>query len=220
MQPPVVLQLHQQTLWLSPSRAVFWEEAKALILSDLHLGKTGHFRKSGIAVPQQLYKEDLQRLIALIQYFQPGELIIVGDMFHSHSNKELLWFEKWRSDLRGIAINLVKGNHDILNEKWYADNGIRVYPDFLYRPPFAFIHEGPLTPPEPLPDINYLFSGHLHPGVLLSGAGKQSLRFPCFYFGQSQAILPAFSAFSGLKILPPQPGDKFYAIVENTIVAL
>ena len=30
---------------------MFWEEEKALIVSDLHFGKTGHFRKSGIAVP-------------------------------------------------------------------------------------------------------------------------------------------------------------------------
>jgi len=60
-----------------------------LIISDLHFGKTGHFRKSGIAVPQGVYKEDLQRLVSQIQYFQPSQLIIVGDFFHSQLNKEL-----------------------------------------------------------------------------------------------------------------------------------
>jgi metallophosphoesterase superfamily enzyme len=54
-----------------------------LIVSDLHFGKTGHFRKSGIAVPQSVYKKDLQRLFHQVQYFQPRKLIVVGDLFHS-----------------------------------------------------------------------------------------------------------------------------------------
>ena len=48
------------TFTLSNDRCVFWEEEKMLLLSDLHFGKTGHFRKEGIAVPQDIYKEDLQ----------------------------------------------------------------------------------------------------------------------------------------------------------------
>ncbi len=60
-----------QQFWLTTDRTMYWEEEKALIVSDLHFGKTGHFRKSGIAVPASVYKEDLQRLIVQIQYFQP-----------------------------------------------------------------------------------------------------------------------------------------------------
>ena len=63
MQAPVLHKLHQQTLWLTAQRSIFWEEQKTLIVSDLHFGKTGHFRKSGIPVPQTIYKEDLQRLV-------------------------------------------------------------------------------------------------------------------------------------------------------------
>ena len=120
--------LHIQTgqhLLLSPSRSIFWEEARTLILSDLHLGKTGHFRKSGIAVPQQVYREDLQRLVALLQWHQPERLIVVGDMFHSFENRELDWFVKWRNDFSGLEIELVKGNHDILENDWYTRQGIR-----------------------------------------------------------------------------------------------
>ena len=67
MQAPVSYKLLTQQLWLSAHRCIFWEEKKALLVSDLHFGKTGHFRKSGIAVPQAVYKEDLQRLVHLIQ---------------------------------------------------------------------------------------------------------------------------------------------------------
>src|SRR5882762_7169930 len=113
MSAPFFYKLMDQHCWLSPDRVIFWEEEKALIVSDLHFGKTGHFRKSGIAIPPSVYKDDLQRLVVQIQYFQPRELIIVGDMFHSHANKELELFLKWRSDLSGIHIRLIRGNHDI-----------------------------------------------------------------------------------------------------------
>src|SRR5580658_7261737 len=130
-----------QQLWLSPDRCIFWEEEKCLIVSDLHFGKTGHFRKSGIAVPPSVYKEDLQRLLSLIQYFQPRELLVVGDLFHSRENKELALFRKWREDLSHIAIRLIKGNHDILQEDWYLDAGIAVSPETWQIGEFAFIHD-------------------------------------------------------------------------------
>src|ERR1700704_3572865 len=113
--------LNENTFWLSPERCIFWEEEKALIISDLHFGKTGHFRKSGIPVPQSVYKEDLQRLVAQIQYFQPQQLIIVGDLFHSEINKELEFFKRWRINFPQLKVQLIKGNHDILNNSWYQD---------------------------------------------------------------------------------------------------
>src|SRR5690606_17967071 len=75
VQAPILHTIHQQHFWLSAHRAAYWEEEKALILSDLHFGKTGHFRKSGIAVPQTVYKEDLQRLVELLLHFQPRQMI-------------------------------------------------------------------------------------------------------------------------------------------------
>jgi len=99
MSAPYKFILNKQTLWLSPERCILWEDQRALILSDLHFGKSGHFRKSGIAIPQNVFKEDLQRLFAQIQFFNPDQLLIVGDFFHSSLNKEIDMFLKWRNDL-------------------------------------------------------------------------------------------------------------------------
>ena len=118
-----------QHLWLSPERVIFWEDEKALILSDSHFGKTGHFRKSGVPVPQNIFLEDLQRLFNLLQFYKPEQLIVVGDLFHSKSNKEHLLFEKWRNDFTQLEILLVKGNHDILHRDWYQQIKINVYAD-------------------------------------------------------------------------------------------
>lgn len=213
MHAPILHRLHDQHLWLSSQRAIYWEEEKTLVASDLHFGKTGHFRKAGIAVPQEVYKEDLQRLVGLIHHFRPEQLLVVGDFFHSRANLELDLFSRWRADLDSLAITLVRGNHDILHDHWYAANNIKVVEDNLVMRSFLFSHDRC-----PTPEGLYTFCGHLHPGILLHGLGKQSLRLPCFYFGRNHCILPAFSKFTGTANVSPLKGETVFAIADNLII--
>lgn len=215
MQAPVLHKLHQQNLWLSAQRSLFWEEEKALVVSDLHFGKTGHFRKAGIGVPQSVYKEDLQRLVSLLQNFQPKKLIVVGDFFHSAANVELDWFKRWREGFAHLPIVLVRGNHDILSENWYADAAIDVVHPTLQLNSFLFSHDRC----EAAPGM-YSFCGHIHPGIVLHGLGKQSLRFPCFYFASNHCVLPAFSKFTGAVGMDKTSAQAVYAVVENELVQI
>ncbi len=215
MGTPICFKLAENNCWLSPERMLFWEEGQSLIVSDLHFGKTGHFRKSGIAIPQSVYKEDLQRLLSQLQYFQPKKLVVVGDMFHSSANRELDLFKKWRNDFPDLSIQLIKGNHDILHDDWYREAGVDLYAEELITEQFTFRHDfGTQTQATD----RYLFSGHIHPGVRISGSGKQSLRFPCFYFTPSYCVLPAFSHFTGVSVIHPQENDHVFAIVNQTII--
>jgi len=216
-----------QTFWLHPNRLMYWEEQNILIGSDLHLGKTGHFRKAGIAMPQQVYKEDLQRLFAAIQHFSPKQLLIVGDLFHSEANKELDWFIRWRNDFPAIDFHLVKGNHDILQKEWYQKNGLAVS-GALQVGGLRFLHDPAEVPHKKklptselatndCPELDAKMerptvSGHLHPGISISGGGRQTLRFPCFYFTEMQCILPAFSLFTGLCSIKQKKGEAVFAI--------
>jgi len=240
MQPAFPYRLRGQQLWLSPDRCVYWEEEQSLILSDLHFGKTGHFRKAGIAVPQSVYREDLLRLLCQIQYFRPRRLLVVGDLFHSRENKELALFLKWRDDFPDLGIHLIQGNHDILHGSWYAKAAIELSRETLSVGPFSFVHDiedvepgedvglgedlgprGNLAAREDLgpgkdarpADGSYYFSGHLHPGIRLRGMGKQSLQFPCFYFGSDYAVLPAFGRWTGTVSIDPAPKDNVFAIL-------
>lgn len=219
-QHPVRFQLRQQTLWLSPESCLFWEEEKRLIVSDIHFGKSGHFRKEGIGIPQTVFKEDLQRLVAQVQFFQPKELIVVGDFFHSRMNNEIRLFEKWRKDLSHLPIHLVRGNHDILNNQWYAANDITIQEGMMDLHPFQFMHEPPVATKAGSSPQPYLFSGHIHPGIRVEGFAKQSLRFPCFYFGEQYAVLPAFGRFTGLHAVKPKKKEKIFAIVNKSIIEL
>lgn len=216
MQPAFPYRIKDQQLWLSADRSIFWEEERSLIVSDLHFGKTGHFRKSGIGVPQSVYREDLQRLLGQIQYFQPRQMLVVGDLFHSHENKEMELFQKWRDDFPDLCIRLIKGNHDILHASWYQAAGIDVSHEHLRIREFLFIHDIAACPqagPDSTPVPHYSFSGHIHPGITINGAGKQSLRFPCFYFGADYAVLPAFSRFTGTASMERKPDSAIFAII-------
>ena len=206
--------LKENTFWLSPERCIYWEEEKALVISDLHFGKTGHFRKSGIPVPQHVYKEDLLRLLNQVQFFKPQKLIVVGDLFHSAANKELELFKKWRLDLPELEIQLVKGNHDILNTDWYIQAEINAITGNLVVKNFCFRHD--FNSSAVCDQLShYTFSGHIHPGIRVNGLAKQSLRFPCFYFTERYCILPAFSRFTGLALIEPKEEETVFAIVPS-----
>ncbi|MFZ4057931.1 MAG: ligase-associated DNA damage response endonuclease PdeM [Ferruginibacter sp.] len=215
MTPHLSLSLLNQQLLFDKERAMLWENERTLIVSDVHLGKTGHFRKSGIAIPQTIYKEDLQRLVALLQFYKPEKLLVVGDMFHSAHNKELDLFLKWRNDFSTLTIQLIKGNHDILPVQWYATAAIDLIDMYYLQGPFCFVHDIADIEANGPTDIKeyYTFSGHVHPGITLKGISKQSLQFPCFHLGKSKGILPAFSRFTGMHPIKSKKTDTVIAII-------
>ena len=204
---------------MSAERTLFWENESTLIVADLHVGKTGHFRKEGIGVPQQVYKDDLHRLLAQILFFKAERLIIVGDLTHSVANKEMELFRKWRKDFSSLDVQLVKGNHDILGERWYGEADINVNSTQLTLKQFVFVHDiaGKLAGNA---KDQYVFAGHIHPGVSMRGRGRQSLHFPCFYFTRNYCVLPAFSRFTGTYRVEAKHGENVFAIVENDVVPL
>lgn len=218
MRTPTNFSVRDQQLWLSSDRTIFWEEEKALIVSDMHFGKTGHFRKAGIPIPQAVFKEDLQRLVQQLQYFQPKQLIIVGDLFHSDANKELQLFQKWREDLSDLDIQLIKGNHDILSDKWYASMNITTHKETLSINGFCFQHDLGKCATNNALESPYMFSGHIHPGIQITGVGRQVLKFPCFYFTDEFCVLPAFSKFTGIAMIEPKQGEVVFAIVNNSLI--
>lgn len=219
MFPIIEHRFGDSTFYLSSEKVMFWKEQKSLIVADIHLGKTGHFRKAGIGVPARASKEDLHRLFKMISFFRAEQLIVVGDMFHSRHNKELDLFKKWRADCSNLTIELIKGNHDILSEQWCSDARINTYETKTYENQFLFVHD--CSGIDTLPESNLLiFSGHVHPAIHLKGGGRQSLRFPCYHFKKGHALLPAFSHFSGNMIIRPDKDDEVFAVVDKFLVKI
>jgi DNA ligase-associated metallophosphoesterase len=198
-----------------PERALFFPELKTLVISDLHLGKINHFRKAGIAVPLAANEANLEMLVKLLMQYKPERTIFIGDLFHSHYNSEWETLGPIIKNFPSCTFELVPGNHDIMSLQQYERHQIVVHPlQYPLTSELILIHE-PSTEPD---QSKYYISGHIHPAVQLSGRGRQTVTLPCFWFGQHQAILPAFGVFTGMKPIWPEPGDKVFAIVKNDVL--
>jgi DNA ligase-associated metallophosphoesterase len=213
-----VLDLQGQRLYLLPARAIYWPAQEALLLADPHLGKAAHFRRHGVPVSAEVMHRDLATLSTLVAQWQPQQLIFLGDLFHSHHNQEWDHFCQWMSQYPGQG-RLVRGNHDILARAHYEAASLDLIEGFLDLGPFRLIHELPPDGPASA-DQPYCLAGHVHPGVLLRGAGRQQLRLPCFHFGATGGLLPAFGQFTGLAMIQPRSEDQVFVIAEGQVMAV
>lgn len=207
-----------QQLSLLPEKAIYWHDEQSLLLSDLHLGKAAHFRKAGIPVPAKVHQHDLHRLDSLIQSTSAKKVIFLGDLFHSELNSEWNDFTAWLGKYPQLEFTLIKGNHDILPERAYADSRLRLIEEKLAVPPFLLTHE-PLSGKKDESGL-YTICGHLHPAVSLRGNGLQGITLPCFYFGLHYALLPAFGKFTGFHKIKPSKEDAVFAITDTRVLRL
>ncbi|MBT8334914.1 MAG: DEAD/DEAH box helicase, partial [Deltaproteobacteria bacterium] len=102
-----------QTLHLMPERCVFWQEERALLAADLHLGKEGTFRAAGIPLPDGPSLETLERLKLALERTGARRLFILGDLFHGENAVATVApiMDVWRHN-HPLAIDLISGSHD------------------------------------------------------------------------------------------------------------
>jgi DNA ligase-associated metallophosphoesterase len=195
-------------------KAIFRPSSRQLILADIHLGKTSHFRKHGLPLPPQSHLKDLDKLRFLIAEWQPSTVLILGDLFHSQYNREWLWFKALLMEHPNITFILVEGNHDILPPAEYQLPNL-LNADLLEEENFIFSHA-------PLEDIkNKLnFCGHLHPGIRLTGIARQSITLPCFYNTHRHFVIPAFGDLTGIIALEKEGGADIYPVTHETVVKI
>jgi uncharacterized protein len=200
---------------LFSQKAVYWKEQSALLVADLHLGKVNHFRRAGIPVPVKASDKNLEILIDLIHTTKPERVICLGDLFHSHYNPEWEMFGEVVQHFRAISFELVIGNHDIMSRLQYERKRVAIH-DKLQMGPFLMTHH----PLEEVEGGYYNLAGHIHPGVILRGGGKQSVTLPCFYFGNKLGILPAFGMFTGIARIVPEKGDQVFVVADEKVIAV
>lgn len=219
MASDIIVNVQHQTLHLLPEKAIYWKDAQTLIVSDLHLGKAGHFRKSGIPAPSGINQKNIVKLDDLIRRYSPKRLLMLGDLFHSDANREWLEFEQFTNKWSSVEMLLIRGNHDSLHPSFYDAAGITGV-DAMEESGFLFLHDETQESFEKNGDETTILSGHIHPGIVLRGKGRQSLRLPCFVVSGSRILLPAFGEFTGLHVINPKPDEQIYVVAEGRVLPL
>ena len=211
---PIVHTLLGEQLTLLPERCIYWKSKSCLLIADVHLGKVDHFRKNGIAIPPDVTSVNYTLMSGLFNRFKPKSVIFLGDLFHSDQNKDWDIFKSFIESYDQIEFTLIKGNHDIIEDSKLDALMDCVVSSSLQSGPFVFSHE-------PLQETTlYNLCGHIHPTIQLRGKGLQSVRLPCFYFGKTQGILPAFGSFTGGYTLDSKNAEDIFIIAENEVIPL
>ncbi|WP_136442885.1 ligase-associated DNA damage response endonuclease PdeM [Pacificoceanicola onchidii] len=178
---------HGAALEALPSGSLFWPDARLLVVSDLHLGKSARLSAVGGAqLPPYETRETLMKLERDIEATAAQRVICLGDSFDAPEieaalrEDERLWITRLQA---GRDWTWIEGNHD---PGPVSLGG--AHRDALVIGPLTFRHIASEATGE--------VSGHYHPKARLSARGK-SLSRPCFLVDQKRLILPAFGAYTG-----------------------
>ncbi|MDX9997526.1 MAG: ligase-associated DNA damage response endonuclease PdeM [Phenylobacterium sp.] len=187
---------------LRASGALWVEEARALVVADLHLEKGSAYAVRGQLLPPYDTRETLRRLEAEVAVTAPRLLVFLGDTFHDRRSEGRLApddADRLRALAAGRTLVWVVGNHD-------AD-GPQALPGEVAA---EFDLHGLKLRHEPRPGAQPgELAGHLHPCAKVAAAGGV-VRRRCFVTDGERAVLPAFGAYAGgLNIRDPAFSGMF-----------
>src|SRR3954454_19161149 len=169
------------------SGALFWQEQRLLVVSDLHLEKGSSFAARGVLLPPYDTVATLGRLAAVIARHDPRMVIALGDSFHDRDAHERLSAPD-REALSALQVRRdwvwISGNHDPA----LPSNLGGVVASEVAIGPIAFRHEPTGAAGE--------IAGHLHPKARVSTRGR-SVERRCFACDGERAVMPAFGAYAG-----------------------
>lgn len=174
-----------ETLTALPSGGLYWAAQNALVVSDLHFGKSERIaRRSGALLPPYDTLETLTRLSADIQATAPKTVICLGDSFDDLAAGAAL-DDAHRDTIRRLQAGRrwlwLEGNHD----PGPVDLGGEHLAELALGPlRFRHIAEGGAAPGE--------ISGHYHPKARVRHISR-----PCFMADEGRLILPAYGCYTG-----------------------
>jgi len=194
-------------------RAIFWPKKQVLLTTDLHWGKTDYFQKHGIAVPDKVFDEDLNRLAKVISDYQVKTMVVLGDLIHHEKSLSPELIERIASfrENNPCELILIKGNHDrytVFPESW----GI-VEEQEMTVGDFFFTHEYQEK------NKKFQFSGHIHP-MMKFKSGSDSFRLPIFMLSHKSCLVPAFSHLTGGQDMKLKPKQKAIAVTDDGLMPL
>jgi DNA ligase-associated metallophosphoesterase len=198
-------------LILRADRSLYWPRARTLVIADPHFGKAHAFRAAGLPVPGGA-TESLARLGAALDDTGAERLVVLGDFWHAREGRTpalAAELAAWRAARPGLRVELIRGNHDRAGP---PPGGWGEWVIAGCDAPFVFAHY-----PDPS-DAGYSLAGHLHPGAVLAGRGRDRLRLPCFWFGPRVGVLPGFGSFTGTAEVAARPGDRVFAVAGDAVV--
>lgn len=172
------------------SRAVYVESADALVVADVHVGRADESR---VEFPLGEREDLIDRLRSLLDRFDPGSVVVAGDLLHSFSRLP----DRVADDVAAVrevvkradaSLVVAPGNHDTMLD---GIEGVEAEPAHRLADGKTVVCHGHEHPDA---DADRYLAGHEHPAIVIEGK-----KHPCFLYGPGVhggadvVMLPAFS---------------------------
>ncbi len=207
------IQLEAFEVVLLPQKAAYIAQYGLLLVSDIHLGKSETFQAMGIPIANRVNQVNIERLQSLCDRWQPKQLIILGDLFHSSFAWVPEVLEAWLAFLHqsNVSVRLLLGNHDRALLTRLQTLPMECLTTAIEQDKLVLSHE-----PVAIPGC-FNICGHIHPCLRLK-TRLDSLRLPCFHYEPEQLTLPSFGEFTGGYEITLKPGAIAYVIADNAVI--
>jgi putative SbcD/Mre11-related phosphoesterase len=185
-------------------RTVYIPGEATLVLADAHLGRAASSNvQSGLGEHEDL----TGRFAALLDRFEPEEVVVAGDLLHSFSSlprgvMETLQTMERAARESGARMLVTPGNHDTMLEGLWTGPAEAEYRvgDWVV----THGHEAPEL------DAEAYLVGHDHPTLEVEGQ-----RHPCYLYGEGtyrgvdMLLLPAFTRLAAGVVVNRMRGSEF-----------
>jgi putative SbcD/Mre11-related phosphoesterase len=199
------------------NRAVYFPAADALILADVHAGRDA---TSNVQLPMGERENLRERLAALIERFDPGEVVVGGDLLHAFDEvprgvEETVLDLRDAARRRGTDLVVVRGNHDTMLDSVFSGETAGEYRLEDRETVVVHGHE----PPETTRGVERYVIGHDHPTITIEGR-----RRACYLLGSGVheptsadvIVTPAFNRLcSGTVVNGADARDLLSPLVTN-----
>lgn len=147
--------------------AVFITDERILAIADIQIGLEHELYKKGVVIQAQAEKF-LKTVLHLIKVTKAKKLVVVGDLKHIvpgislREERQLIRF--FEPIVKKVKVILVKGNHDT-GLKGLLPDEIEIHESRGVKiGRYGFFH-GHAWPAKEIISCDYLFMGHLQPGI-------------------------------------------------------
>jgi uncharacterized protein len=182
--------IEETALFADPAGALFWPDAKTLIVADLHLEKGSAYAAKGVPLPPYDTRATLEALQRLIRRYTPLRVVCLGDSFHDRAAGERIAPADRDFLARLIADRdwvWVLGNHDPQIPPALGGRAVTEVAEgrlvLRHAPLGANLSPGEIV-------------GHFHPKACVTTYAGRVVA-PCFAHDGRRMVMPAFGAYAG-----------------------
>jgi uncharacterized protein len=189
------------------SGALFWDDERLLIVSDLHLEKGSSFATRGILLPPWDTAATLAQLATVITRYDPRTVIALGDSFHDEDAHARV------SDPDRETIAAMQAGRDWI---WIEGNHDPKPPDSLQGSVASEIAIGPICFRHQPTGAAGEIAGHLHPKARVTTRAR-SIERRCIASDGVRAVMPSFGAYTGGLSIRDRAFAKIFVALDFTV---